>query len=168
MAIDALALLRARHTGARLLLIGGGDDAYGQSLRQHARRVTGGDDAVVFAGWVQGEDKWRALAAGDVLTLNSLHENFGFVAVEALCVGTMPVLTSNLAIAAEMRAGGVAEVCEPAAPDLAEGWSRALTANPGGAVLERGRAWVREHLGLEAVGKRLLDVYQQAMRGPAR
>jgi glycosyltransferase involved in cell wall biosynthesis len=168
MAIDALALLRARHTGARLLLIGGGDDAYGQSLRQHARRVTGGEDAVVFAGWVQGEDKWRALAAGDVLTLNSLHENFGFVAVEALCVGTMPVLTSNLAIAAEMRAGGVAEVCEPAAPALAEGWSRALTANPGGAVLERGRAWVREHLGLEAVGKRLLDVYQQAMRGPAR
>lgn len=168
MAIDALALLRASQPRVRLLLIGGGDDAYVQSLRQHARRVTGGDDAVVFAGWVQGEDKWQALAAGDVLTLNSLHENFGFVAVEALCVGTMPVLTSNLAIAAEMRSGGVAEVCEPGAPALADGWSKALAANPGGAVLERGRAWVREHLGVEAVGRRLFKLYDQALPGVCR
>lgn len=162
MAIDALALMPA---GTTLLLIGGGEAAYVDTLKSHAK-ARGVLERVNFAGWVQGEDKWTALAAGDVLTLNSLHENFGFVAVEALCVGTFPVLTSNLAIAGELAGAGVGASCTPDAQGLSRAWASAL----GGAstdpmqVLTRGRAWVDQHLSTHAVGAALLRVYQQCAR----
>jgi glycosyltransferase involved in cell wall biosynthesis len=152
-----------------VLLIGGGEDAYTRTLRDRAASLGLGERAI-FAGWAQGDDKWLALAAGDVLTLNSVHENFGFVAVEALCVGTMPVLTSNLAIAAEMKAGRVAEVAEPDAGALAAAWARAIEGNGGIgglAVMGRGREWVRANLSVEAIGEKLETLYSSvtATRG---
>ncbi|MFN7020544.1 MAG: glycosyltransferase [Phycisphaerales bacterium] len=105
MALRALAASVPAMPDLRLLLVGGGEAGYEAELRSLAGAL-GVGGRVTFAGWVKGEDKWLALAAGDVLTLHSLHENFGFVAPEALCVGAMPVLTSNLALAAEMKVGG--------------------------------------------------------------
>lgn len=168
MAIDALAALSRLDpalANVRLVLFGGGDSDYQAALAEHARRRSV-DDRVVFAGWVQGDDKWRALAVGNVLTLNSLHENFGFVAVEALCVGTFPVLTSNLAIASELVAAGVGASCPPDAERLAHAWAQALrtsAAHPD-TVLQTGRAWVDAHLSTHAVGAMFADLYQRVPR----
>lgn len=148
----------------RLLLVGGGDDAYVRELKDDLATREFDASRAIFAGWVHGDDKWLALAAGDVLTLNSVHENFGFVAVEALCVGAMPVLTSNLALAAELRVGNVAEIAAPDTLELSKAWERAIAGNRANPVLERGRAWLREHLSVEAVGERLERVYR-AVRG---
>ncbi len=150
---------------ARLLLVGGGEEEADLRSLATSLRIA---DRVVFAGWVMGDDKWLALAAADVLTLNSIHENFGYVAVEALCVGTAPVLTSNLAIAPELAAAGVATIAEPNERSLAEALAAALAQRNWSATLDRGGAWVREHLSPAAVGATLLALYQDALAGRVR
>lgn len=167
MAIDALATLgkdSVRLGDTRLLLIGGGDAAYESELKARAQRA-GVGDRVIFGGWVKGDDKWRALGAGDILTLNSVHENFGFVAVEALCVGTFPVLTSNLAIASELVQGGVGASCAPTSADMAAAWAEALGARAKGwaNVHASGRRWVDAHLSTVAIGRTLADLYQRVL-----
>lgn len=160
MAVRALSLLGGAHATARLLLIGGGEEE--QSIRALAASL-GVSERVVFGGWARGEDKWKALAAGDVLTLNSLHENFGYVAVEAMAVGTMPVLTSNLALAAECGAAGVAVVAAPDERSLADAWAGAIARRDWRATLARGGAWVRERLSPEAIGATLESLYREAV-----
>lgn len=166
MIIDAAAAIARDLPDLNVLLVGGGDDAYVQSLRARAADA-GLDGRIHFAGWVKGEDKWLALGAGDALTLNSVHENFGFVAPEALCVGTMPVLTRNLALAAEMAEGGVAEVAEAEAASLGAAWRRAIESNRADSVLSRGRAWVQSHLSVEAIGAQLTQIFTRAAAGSA-
>ncbi|MBY0313593.1 MAG: glycosyltransferase [Phycisphaerales bacterium] len=166
MAIRALA--RSKTARLRLLLIGGGDEE--PKLRALAAEL-GITDRVTFGGWVQGEDKWLALAAGDVLTLNSIHENFGYVAVEALCVGTLPLLTSNLAIAKEIGpktggGAGVAEVCEPTIDALAAGFDAGIARSRAMSDEQRkiGRSYVDAHLSPNAVGSQLGSMYQTMLK----
>lgn len=163
MALRALALASAQMPDLRLLIVGGGDDAMEAQFKALAIEL-GVASRAVFAGWVQGEDKWRALASGDALTLNSLHENFGYVAVEALCVGTLPVLTSNLAIALELSQANLAVVCEPNPEALGSAWLKAIDRNPMGAAMPPGRAWVNQHLSHAAIGERLETLYQGLMK----
>ncbi len=162
MAMRALAALPKDLGTTRLLLIGGGEEE--AALRALAGKL-GIGERVVFGGWVRGEDKWRALAAGDVLTLNSVHENFGYVAVEAMCVGTMPVLTANLALSRDLpRDGAVAVIADPTDAGLAAGLATALRARNPSATLDRGREWVRGHLSAGAVGAKLLRLYEACAR----
>jgi glycosyltransferase involved in cell wall biosynthesis len=161
MAMRALAKLTGELAGTRLLLIGGGEEE--GALRSLAASL-GIAERVVFGGWVSGDDKWKALAAGDVLTLNSVHENFGYVAVEAMCVGTLPVLTSNLALTRDLpRSEGVCVRAAPTDEGLAEALARGLRSHDWTRTQEIGGAWVREHLSAEAVGARLLEVYRSSV-----
>ncbi len=164
IAIRALATITPEQR-PRLILVGGGEEAYERTLRELAAALNVAEWCV-FSGWVRGDDKWAALAAGDVLTLNSLHENFGYVAVEALCVGSVPVLTRNLAIAGELHEAGLAEISEPQPADLGKAWQRAIARarQQPEAVLNRGRAWVDEHLAPSAIGVRLAGLYQGIAR----
>ncbi len=166
LALHAAAELRGVHPDLRLLIVGGGEETDTRRLHDLARSL-GLADHALFVGWVKGEDKWLALGAGDALTLNSVHENFGYVAPEALCVGTLPVLTSNLALAGEMGAAGVAIVCQPTKESLAAAWTEAIERNRRDPILARGRAWVQAHLSADAVGARLEAVYRGAASGRA-
>ncbi len=170
LAIRAASIAAKQLPDLHLLLIGGGDEPYVQSLRQLANDSPM-KGRIHFAGWVQGDDKWLALAAGDALTLNSVHENFGFVAVEALCVGTMPVLTDNLALADELKRGGVAIIAQGTETTLAAAWVEALHANRAAPIGDRGRAWVAANLSTAAVGERLETLYDSILadgRGASR
>jgi len=165
--VEALALVVQGGVPARLLLLGGGAEQAEAGLRELAGRL-GVLDRVVMAGWVQGTDKWLALAAGDVLSLQSVHENFGFVAVEALCVGTLPVLTSNLAIAAELSEAGLAVVASPDPQGLAGALVRGLgeqRVQGSAGVLARGPAWVDQNLSPRSIGERMGVVYTRALAG---
>jgi len=162
LAMQAIAQSSAALPDLHLLLIGDGDAGYVGTLRALAGQL-GIAGRVHFAGFVQGADKWAALAAGDVLTLNSKHENFGFVAVEALCVGTLPVMTSNLALAPELAAvdGGVS--CEPTATALGKAFVRAIGHPDREGMVARGQAWVAEHLSTGAVGRSLERLYRAVL-----
>lgn len=158
------ALERASRTlpDLHLLLLGEGEAEYAAQLRALAERL-GIAHRVRFAGFISGDGKWPALAAADVLTLNSKHENFGFVAVEALCVGTVPVLTDNLALAPELARvrGGFA--CGQTPESLAAAYMEALREPDPGAVVDRGMAWVREHLSAAAVADSLERLYRRLL-----
>lgn len=168
MALRAAAVLSKSRPETRVLVVGGGEEKDAAALKALAASL-GLEERAVFAGWLRGEDKWLALAAGDVLTLNSVHENFGYVAVEGLRVGTTPVLTSNLALALDLgpRGAGLAEIAEPDEASLAAAYERALAPARQRTSLERGPAWVAEHLSARAVGARLMAVYASVVPSAA-
>lgn len=87
--IRAAALLKARGTGFRLLLIGGGPMQ--ESLEAEVRKLDLGDQ-VRFVGWVT-EAADRALPACDIFVQSSLWEAMSVVVLEAMANGKAVVVT---------------------------------------------------------------------------
>ncbi|MBX3402812.1 MAG: glycosyltransferase [Phycisphaeraceae bacterium] len=162
LAFEAVGRASRTLPNLHLLLLGEGEADYAAHLRALAESL-GIAQRVRFAGFISGDDKWPALAAADILTLNSKHENFGFVAVEALCVGTVPVLTDNLALAPELAGVGGGFSCGQTPDDLAAAYIEALRASPRDDVVARGMAWVREHLSAAAVAGSLEGLYRRLL-----
>lgn len=74
-----------------LMIMGKGDDAYEQFLRNEIQRL--GLKNVIFCGFVSGREKYEQLAKLACLFVPSDFENFGMIVTEALSVGT-PVMAS--------------------------------------------------------------------------
>jgi glycosyltransferase involved in cell wall biosynthesis len=55
---------------------------------------------------LEGDLKWGALAASDLLALPSHSENFGMVVAEALAVGTPVLISNRVNIWREVESGG--------------------------------------------------------------
>lgn len=95
-ALEALAMLRRTHGGARLLAIGEGQDR--RSFEGRAAQL-GIADAVSFVGWVEPADVRAHMAAGDVFVGPSRTgpdgwvEAQGLTFIEAMAVGTAVVGT---------------------------------------------------------------------------
>lgn len=77
---------------AELLLYGDGEPEYVESLRNLVSSTNAFN--VRFMGFVNGRDKYEALARLDLLCAPSYQENFGMSIAESLLVGT-PVITSK-------------------------------------------------------------------------
>lgn len=163
MAISALAIIRREVPETRLLLIGDGEPEYVQSLRDLATRE-GVLDALTFAGWLNGEAKWQALAAGDALLIQSEFENFGYAIVESLVAGTPVVMTRSLSLAAAVTEIGAGVSCEVSAESLAAGAITMLKHSDRRALGHRGRRWVEASFSREAVGGRLVGMYEGLLR----
>ena len=129
--LDALALLRRRQPkGDWLLQIAGdGDPTYVATLRQRARRLQL-DDHLQWLGYVQGETKWRTLAAADWFVLPSASENFGIAAIEALAAGTPTILSPGVALAEAITAAGAGRLCDPEPHALSVALEAALGGPP--------------------------------------
>jgi glycosyltransferase involved in cell wall biosynthesis len=81
---------------------------------------------VSFAGNVTGRDKWRELAAAEVLVLPSHQENFGIVVAEALACEVPVLLSDKVNTAptiAQHHAGLVADDTVAGTLQLLQGWS---------------------------------------------
>lgn len=66
LVIDALALVRQRHPGASLLLIGGSPDRTDTDKLQAHARGSGLAGAVHITGWMPGQQAWQLLRGSDV------------------------------------------------------------------------------------------------------
>lgn len=87
----ALAELGDSAKDVELLIIGGGDCRYENFLKDEVKRLSLKN--VRFAGFLNGEDKDKALASCSVLAMPSEFENFGNVILEGLirripCIAT--------------------------------------------------------------------------------
>jgi D-inositol-3-phosphate glycosyltransferase len=96
--LDAVARLRARGAGARLLIVGGEADEPVDGHEAAIRRrvdALGLRDAVRFAGAQPQEALRDYYVAADVTVLPSYYESFGMVALEAMACGS-PVIGSRV------------------------------------------------------------------------
>lgn len=89
--IEAWASLGKATQNAELYIMGKGDEAYEAYLRELV--TTLGLTNVVFAGFVNGREKFEKLATLTALFVPSDFENFGMIITEALIVKT-PVMAS--------------------------------------------------------------------------
>jgi glycosyltransferase involved in cell wall biosynthesis len=90
--LAAWLMLAEKVRDAQLVIMGKGDVAYEQMLKDRARQY--GLKNVDFAGFVSGREKFEKLASLTALCVPSDFENFGMIVTEALSVGT-PVIASK-------------------------------------------------------------------------
>jgi glycosyltransferase involved in cell wall biosynthesis len=101
--LPAFAGVLKRHPEAILVLAGDGDPAFVAELRDQSRRL-GIESAVVWTGFLSGEEKRALLADADLFVLPSYSENFGVAAVEALGAGLPAIVSDQVGIHAEISA----------------------------------------------------------------
>ena len=77
-----------------LMIVGEGDRAYENEIRNHVIRHRQSLPEIRWIGPVWGVDRWQYLQAADAMVLPTKSENFGFAVLEALWVGT-PVVTTT-------------------------------------------------------------------------
>ncbi|WP_175632291.1 XrtY-associated glycosyltransferase XYAG1 [Pedobacter ghigonis] len=77
----------------KLTIAGSGDETYLQSLKELTRQLNL-THKISWIGQVNNQDKYKIMAAHDLMLLTSYNENFANVVVECLSVGT-PVLLSD-------------------------------------------------------------------------
>ena len=91
IAVDTLAALLPQYPGARLALVGDGEER--GRLQAQVQRL-GLADKVIFAGAVPNADLLRWYSAADVLLLGSSREGWPNVLLEAMACGTPVVATA--------------------------------------------------------------------------
>jgi glycosyltransferase involved in cell wall biosynthesis len=100
-----LALSRLRDHEARpaLVVAGSGSEEFELSLRRQAARL-GLQDEVLWAGFLDAQERVSALAEADVFVLPSYSENFGVAAVEAMACAVPVVISDQVAISGQVAA----------------------------------------------------------------
>ncbi len=88
--LDALiqAFQQANVEDSRLLIVGPDE-----GMLKTIQALAAGDERIVIAGYLSGEERRRALAAGDVFALPAVGEGLSIAALEAMAAG-MPVILS--------------------------------------------------------------------------
>lgn len=88
--LDALiqAFQQANVEHSRLLIVGPNE-----GMMKTIQALAAGDERIVIAGYLSGEERRRALAAGDVFALPAVGEGLSMAALEAMAAG-MPVILS--------------------------------------------------------------------------
>lgn len=107
--IDAFALLRRRHPGARLCLVGDGPLRGALQAQAEARGVA---DAVRFVGPVPNDRLAPWYSAADLLVLPSHSEGWANVLLEAMACGT-PVVATDVGGSGEVLGDGGVGVLVP-------------------------------------------------------
>jgi glycosyltransferase involved in cell wall biosynthesis len=106
--VDAWAVVHARLPGVCLTLVGTGDPAHVQAVRQRiAEREL--ESCVHFAGFVSEEQKARIVSGARVFVSASKEEGWGIAIAEALALG-VPCVTYDLPVFAEAFPTGRLEV----------------------------------------------------------
>ncbi len=145
VAIQALALLRRAHPGARLRVVGERGDAagYAEALHGYAKDLCG--DAVEFLGRVSEDALADEFSAADVLLHASAHEGFCVPVIEAMLAGVPVVAVDAGAVAA--TAGGAALLVPSHDPAMLAESVCALADRPRlrADLVRRGREVARRH-----------------------
>jgi glycosyltransferase involved in cell wall biosynthesis len=160
--VSAFAALRGAFPSARLLIAGPDEDAQATAAARDAARELGG--AVVWAGFVNGDERLAALAAADVFVLPAFGEGFSIAMLEAMACG-VPVLVGPECHFPEAEEAGAGLVV-PLDPGA---WTSSLRRVLEDEVLRRamgvrGRDLVRSTYGWPRIAASLALVYQHALR----
>ncbi len=148
---------------ARLVIAGPDEDGYRAHVQPLFAPVAG---ATRWLGAVDGETVAALFAASRTLVQCSDSESFGMSVAEALAAGLPVVVTNGTPwpqVAALELGYSVAQ--EPAA--IARGILEILERPADGCAMgARGKAWARETLGWDAIGRSMRDAYQGVLDRP--
>lgn len=114
--IKAFAETLARDPDWRLVMAGPDQDGWRVELTALSSRA-GIADRITWTGMLEGEVKWGAYRAAEVLVLPSHSENFGFVIAEALSCSVPVLISDKVNIWREIEQDGAGFV----APDTLSG-----------------------------------------------
>ena len=157
--IYAFADLGAVARDAELLIIGGGDKRYEQFLRNEVSRLS--LDNVRFAGFLNGEEKDKALASCSILVMPSEFENFGNVVLEGL-IRRIPCIATTGAPWSDLNTHKCGWQVPYSQQDITAAIQTAINTSRDELVQmgERGYELARSKYSIEAVAHSLKNVYE--------
>lgn len=159
MLLEAWRELQDSHPSWELVVAGGGEASYVQSLHAMARRL--GLTRISFPGPLFGPEKERVYRASDLFVLPTKTENFGMAVAEALARG-LPVVTTRRA----PWPGLIDKRCgwwiERTHQDLIEALQEALILGPGELkrMGVRARQWMIDDYDWRQVAKSMTAAYR--------
>jgi glycosyltransferase involved in cell wall biosynthesis len=111
LAIEAFARVLAEYPNWQLVMAGPDQVGWQSQLQLMAERFDL-SNRITWAGMVQGDAKWGAFRAAEVLLLPSHQENFGIVVAEALACGVPALISNKVNIWREVESDGAGLVAE--------------------------------------------------------
>lgn len=150
--------LAAEFPGVRFTLVGP-DEGEGPAVAE-AITAAGEGARLSWEGPLAPEKTMDRLRASSVYVLPSVDEPYPMSVLEAMSAGLPVVITDTCGLAGIVRQADAGIVVGPEQEAL-DAAVRRLLADPAEAAEmgRRGREFVREHLGMQAVAGRLLDLY---------
>ena len=159
--LDAVAGLRARHPGLRVVCIGEGPERRRLEEHAHPCRARRG-----LAGRPSPSDVARVMAACDVLVLPSRYEGFARVLMEAAAAG-LPIVTADVSGADDaVRDGDTGRIVPVGDTAALSAAIAELMADPERArdMGRRGRSRMREVAARHASPRRQIEIWEDLVR----
>ena len=156
--IEAYAVIARARDDVHLVLAGPDGGMQGQVemwLREQGVR-----NRATFTGMLLAEDKAAVLSDSDIFVLSSYSENFGISVIEAMAYGLPVVISNNVNIWPEVKAGGSGKITPCDAEEVARALFELLD-DPGMArdMGKNGKNLVRERFSWPKIALMLEDVY---------
>lgn len=161
---QALAQTSAFRLPPRLFVAGDGDPNYVRAMHELAARLRI-QERVEFVGYADKAMKTRLYAQSDLFALPSFQENFGIAVAEAMAHGLPAIVSTEVALATEVRESGAGAVAshtnaKDLAATLARFEDRAVLRDAG----VRARTLVENRFSTAAMARALLDMYRAVVR----
>lgn len=162
--LHGFAKFRAARPDVALVVAGNGNERFVSRLREQAQRL-GVQRDVVWAGFLEGEEKRGLLAGSDVFILPSYSENFGIAVVEAMASGLPVIVSDQVSIHHDISRAGAGLVIRCDATEVQQALIRILDSEPLQESMSRNARRLATEFSPEAITARLLEVYESLIRG---
>ena len=147
-----------------LVIAGSGTPQYIDSLKSQVTSL-GLSEQVIWAGFVDGEDKQVLLQGADLFALTSYSENFGIAVLEALAAGAPPLVTHPVALSTEIETHDLGWVTDTDTTSIAAGLSNALDKiSEMQDLRQRCREFVAKNFQWPAIAGQLSGLYQSLLK----
>lgn len=146
-----------------LKIAGSGEDDYIAKLKELAVEL-GIAERIEWLGWVNREDKFKALMSADLFVLVSHNENFANVVIESLHVGTPVLVSEEVALSAFVQQKDLGWVSSLAEHDVAQ---KLIDAKEDLSKLQRiketGRSVIEENFSADKLIRNYVTEYQKIL-----
>lgn len=149
----------------QLTIAGDGPSGYREELQRQVAAM-GLQEVVFFTGWVDGQPKQDLLARSHLFVLPSLQENFGIAVLEAMAAGLPAVVSSEVALAAEIVQARAGLAVPPQDPALwADAIGKLAEASVHASASREAVRLAHEKFSLDAMTDGLLRLYRTVHGG---
>jgi glycosyltransferase involved in cell wall biosynthesis len=158
--LDGFAKIQTKHPETALIVAGSGDEDFAAQLREHAHQL-GIERDVVWAGFLEGDEKRAAFAAADVFVLASYSENFGVAVVEAMASGLPVIVSDQVGIHREIAEAKAGLIVRCDANEVSDAVVQMLSDGEARHQISRNAALLAKKFSPEVVSQKLIEVYRQ-------